>query len=371
MSRSGCTRRPLPDPRLGEALAFQRRAFDSRTMSSPLYAAVLDAVTADVERGGPCRAVFDRAPAGLDPIPDALVLRFLGALHRIVLTCGAPELARWYPTAGGRFDASAGDDPAPDVVTAVEAHADELVEGLSLGVQTNEVGRCAALVVGFAALLRRYRLPLRLLEVGTSAGLNLRWGRWRYESGETRWGDADARLRFGDDVYREPFPDVDAPLGPDAAVAERHGCDRSPIDPRTEEGRLLLRSFVWPDQAERYERLDAALAVAADVPASVERRDAAEFVAAHLAGPASGRTTVVFHSIVWQYLPPSSREGVLSSLDAAGAGATADAPIAWLRMEPPPDVSARAAVRLATWDAGGRDERLLARSGYHGRPVRG
>ena len=56
----------------------------------------------------------------------------------------------------------------------------------------------------------------------------------------------------------------------------RRGCDRSPIDPTTDEGRLLLRSFVWPDQADRHVRLDAALDAAAEVPVVVDRADAAD-----------------------------------------------------------------------------------------------
>lgn len=361
----------MTDHRLVEAVHFQRAAFGSRSLASPLYAALVDTVLADLDRRGPCAAVFDRVPAGLDPIPDAVVLRFLGALHRLVLVGAVPDLARWFPTAGGGFDPGTGADPGPDLLAAVAAHIDDLVAGLSQPVQTNEVGRCATLAVGFTHLLRRFRLPLRLVEVGASAGLNLRWDRWRYESGATAWGDADAPLRFGADVYREPAPDVGAPIGPDRAVAQRWGCDRAPVDPTSEEGRLLLRSFVWPDQAERHTRLDAAIAVAAAVPAVVERADAADFVRAQVSGRTPGMTTVVYHSIVWQYLPVETRESILAALRLAGEEARPDAPLAWLRMEPPADPSEAAEVRLTTWPGGAPDERLLAHSGYHGRPVRG
>ena len=350
-----------------EAMELQKLGFQSKTLSSPLYAALADVVLADLERGGPCAAVFAEAPPDIEPVADALVLRFFGALHRLVLRGEAPLLARWFPTAGGRFD---GGDPGPDLLATVEEHRSALVDGLHQGVQTNEVGRCGALAVGYLDLLRRYGHPLRLLEIGTSAGLNLRWDRWRYEAGATVWGDPDARLRFGDDVYREPFPDLAAPIGPDAAVVERRGCDRSPIDPSTEEGRLLLRSFVWPDQAARFERLDAALAVAAEVPAAVEAADAGDWTAAQLAEPVEGTTTVVAHSIVWQYLPPGSQRRVIDALAAAGAGATPDAPLAWLRMEPTDELGKPAELRLRTWAGGAGEERLLAHCGYHRGPVR-
>ena len=47
-----------------------------------------------------------------------------------------------------------------------------------------------------------------------------------------------------------------------AKVVERRGCDASPIDPGTEEGRLTLQSYVWPDQVERFRQLAAASDVA-------------------------------------------------------------------------------------------------------------
>lgn len=355
------------DPRIPPALEYQRAAVGKTSLASPLYAALLDATIVDVAAGGPSAFVLSRMPANLDPIPDAVVLRYLGAVHRLVLEGGAPSLARWFPTAGGAFDPDRdGAAAGRDLLAAVEAHAGELVDGLSQGVQTNEVGRCASLAVGFTEVLRTFGLPLRLLELGASAGLNLRWDRWRYESGTTAWGDEGAAIRFVGN-YRAPAPDVSAPLGPDVAVAARRGCDRSPIDPSTEAGRRTLRSFVWPDQAGRHERLDAALAAAAEVPATVDAMDAAAWLEGQLADPAPGVATVVYHSIVWQYLPRATRDGVRAALDAASARASGESPLAWLRMEPGDDPSEAAEIRMITWPGG--EHRLLAYTGYHGHPV--
>ncbi len=150
----------------------------------------------------------------------------------------------------------------------------------------------------------------------------------------------------------------------EATVAERSGCDAAPVDPSTEEGRLTLLSYVWPDQAARMERLRAALALAAERPATVERGTAAEWTRRRLAEPAAGLATVVFHSIVMQYLADDERGAFERAVAEAGARASDEAPLAWLRMEP--DVE-RAAIRITTWPGG--EERLLARAGYHGTPV--
>jgi hypothetical protein len=167
-------------------------------------------------------------------------------------------------------------------------------------------------------------------------------------------------------VYTEPEPD----LGATAEVVERAGCDRSPIDPTTEEGRLSLRSFVWPDQLERFAALDAALSVAATTPATVEQADAAEWLDARLHDRPldDGVATVVYHSVVWPYLPTETRDRMKATLAGAGAAATPDAPLAWLRMEPGADPKKAAEIRLRVWPGG--EDRLLAHSGFHGRPVR-
>src|SRR6185503_11251145 len=121
-------------------------------------------------------------------------------------------------------------------------------------------------------------LPLRLLEVGSSAGLNLRWDRFRYEWRGAAFGPADSPVRF-----TETFTDGAPASVPAVAIAERSGCDASPIDPVSEEGRLTLLAYVWPDQAERFARLRGALDVAAAMPTTIEQADACEWLTARLA----------------------------------------------------------------------------------------
>ena len=343
-----------------EAVEFQRTA----GATSPLLQVVLGGVLADVERGGPCATALSHVDPALDPVADAVTLRFVGAVHRIVLDGRAPDLARHYPSAGGSFSADDPGDLAEVFVATVAEHLDEVIAGLARPVQTNEVGRSAALLPGYLLVAETTGLPLRVLEVGASAGLNLRWDQYRYEGGAagSAWGDPDAKLRFTA-VYGEPLPD----LGRDATVAERAGCDANPIDASTEDGRLALRAFVWPDQDERHAWLAAALEIAGRVPAAVEQADAGDWVEARLAEPAPGMATVVVHSVVWQYLSPATRARIHAALERAARTATADAPIAWLRMEPGEDFARRAEVTLTSWPGGER--RLVARAGYHGRPV--
>jgi hypothetical protein len=277
-----------------------------------------------------------------DPGPSVVALRLMGAVHRLVLRGDAPELAAHYPSAGGRPG-----DAWPAFVSVLRSHRDELASHVENPVQTNEPGRCVALLGGFLEVARATGLPLRLLEVGASAGLNLRFDRYRYELWGEHWGPADSALVIRSRLVGAGRP----PFGTPLEIASRAGCDPRPVDPRSQEGRLTLTSYVWPDQLERLERLRAALEVAREVDAPVERAGAADWIEARLAEPAPGAATVVFHSIVMQYLPDAERERFERAVRSHD--------VAWLRMEPA-DEAAELRLTLAG------EDRLLARGGYHG-----
>jgi len=151
------------------------------------------------------------------------------------------------------------------------------------------------------------------------------------------------------------------PYAPGIEVVERLGCDRDPLDPTHEDDRLTLISYLWPDQAERRARTEAAIDVARSVPATVERAAIGDWLERRL-DLVDGTATVVFHSIVWQYLEPDEQDAVVGRLRGVGATATPERPLAWLRLEPHPD-SARTELRLTTWPGG--EERHLADAGFH------
>ena len=321
-----------------------------RNVGSPLYAGLLARVADDVEAAGPAWRVLDAFAAW--PHGSAFGLRLMGAVNRLVLTGAAPDLAPHFAPGG---DAAAA---WPAFHALIAERGNEVRElALAYGVQTNDVGRCAALAPAFLAVSGGR--PLRLLEIGASAGLNLRFDRYRYDG---RWGDPASPVQLRD-RYEGAAPPFDPPR---VDVAARSGCDPDPIDPTTDEGELTLLSFVWPDQAERVELLRGAIALARHVPVDVERAPAADWLERGLAEPPpEGVATVLFHSIVWQYLDEGERDRVRAAITRAGEAATAEAPLAWVRMEPD---GADARVDVTTWPAG--HHRLFARAGFHGRPVR-
>lgn len=328
-----------------------------RELGSPLYDHLLGHAVVDLDAGGVVWRVLEGREG--DPGQSAVALRLLGAVHRLVLTGRAPALAGYYPSAGadprtgwrGAWEAFRG---------TLEEHLSEVRAELERGVQTNEVGRAGALVGGFLTVAAETGLPLRVLEVGASAGLNLRWDHFSYGVGERRWGPAGSPVQLGD-----PYIEGAPPFDVEAVVVERRGCDPHPLDPTTDEGRIALMSYAWPDMTLRYQHLRGAFELARAVPVTLDRSEAAPWVTAQLAEPRPGMATVVYHSVVMQYLDEAGRAAFRAALDEAAARATDAAPLAWLRFEP---ARRTFEVTLTTWPGGA--ERLIAESGAHGRPVR-
>lgn len=339
---------------------LRRFSLAVRVVGSPLYGVLLEEAAADAEAGGVVWRVLRGHQA--DPPASALPLRLTGAVHRIVLEGRAASLAAFYPSAGG----TAGPEGVWEAFrAAIEDNVEEVRALVGRPVQTNEVGRSASLLGGFLLVAGETGLPLRLLEVGAAAGLNLRWDRYRYEVGGAVVGEPSSPVRF-----IEPFVDAHPPGDAAVRIVERAGCDAHPVDPGSAEGALTLASYVWPDQAARHELLRAAIEVARAVPASVERADAPEWLARRLRDAAPGTATVAFHSVFMQYLGEAGRRDLATVLEDAGRRATAEAPLAWLRMEPT-DLSTGMGefrVHLTTWPGG--EERHVATSAPHGPPVR-
>lgn len=285
-------------------------------------------------------------------IEDALPLRLVGGLRALALSGDAPDLAALFEGRG---------DPVPVVAAALRDHDEALLAWLDGPPQTNEPGRSAALMLGLMRAARRFGHPLDILEIGSSAGLNLLIGRYAMDLGGTRIGPPKSPVLLAPD-WRGPSPEP-----ADVEVASTRGVDVAPLDLTDPADADRLRAYVWADHPDRYTRLDAAIAMFAADPPLLERGDAAEWVEARLAEPQpAGRTRVLMHSVVWQYLGPERQRRIAAALDAAGARATDDRPLAWVRLEPDRDL-ARHFVHATFWPGG--ETHLLAVSHPHGRWV--
>lgn len=313
----------------------------------PLLAARLSPETAVARR------VLDW-PGDVSSDGQSVPLRLAGALHGLVLDGSDADLAAAYPP-------NAVDDDMlwSAIEAAMSRHEARLMSWLDQAPQTNEVRRAVALIPGIWWALGRFDLPVVLSELGASAGLNLALDRFALRVGETVHGDPDSAVNLAPDwrgVGPSPRP---------IRVVECAGVDRNPLDPDDPDAALRLLAYLWPDQPHRLALTRRAIALARTVP---DRGDAAPWLARRLATPRSGRLHVVMNTIAWQYFPPETQAAATAALEAAGARATPEAPIAHVAMEADGQEKG-AALTLRLWPSADASNTPVpfARVDFHGR----
>src|SRR3984957_18994294 len=236
--------------------AFDKQIGWCEKLGSPFTARLLTILRDDIAAGGASAELALGWPG--DPVADALALRMAGALRALALTGSAPALVPCYPPSAAPVEPL-----RPLVLDVVREHQSGIRAFLVSPPQTNEVGRSGVLVGGFLEIAKETGLPLLCLEIGASAGLNTIWDRYHYRLGAVGWGDPQSPVSLAPS-WEGPSPPVDAP-------ARAHG-------PR------------------------------------VERADAADWVRTKLREPAASGATVLYHSIMWQYLSSETQADIRASL---------------------------------------------------------
>jgi hypothetical protein len=298
-------------------------------------------------------ARMDIWPGEIGPKGASLPLRLAGGLHALKILGLAPDLTAAYPPN------AVGDAQLVSALRgAMLTHADFLDRWIDHAPQTNELGRSAVLIAGARWLAARHDIPFELSELGASAGLNLQFDRYALHVNGRDYGPDDAVLRLTPE-WQGPDPAAAAPR-----IADRRGVDLNPLDPADDQDALRLLAYLWPDQEARLSRTRAALALP---PAPVDRGDATDWLEQRLARRMPGRLHLILHTVAWQYFPSDGQVRGRALIEAAGAQATDDAPLAWLGMEAD-DNSTGAALSLRLWPGDLRID--LGRACFHGRWVR-
>ena len=282
----------------------------------------------------------------ITPQADSVPLRLAGALHALVLN-GHATLTPVYPTN------SATDDALWTAVSeALVTDATFIDDWINSPPQTNEVRRSAALIPIGNWLADRYGLPMEVMELGASAGLNLMWDRFGLQIQDATFGPDHPALTLTPD-WTGPLP---SPAQPN--IASRKGVDLNPLDPTTDA--LRLRAYLWPDQPERRELTDAAIACQ---DAHVAQNDAIAWLSNNIAAT-SGHLRLIYHTIAWQYFPTDVQAAGTSLIETAGAQATSLTPLAWFGMES--DINPKGAgLTLRLWP--GDLKLTFGRADFHGR----
>jgi len=320
--------------------------------SAPLTARVLRGFIPLVA-GDTAVAARMRGWPGLS-LEDALPLRLAGGVHYLWLT-GAD--ARLGPVYRGELVEQAAVDAVIGAVVAT--HDAALLPWFDSPPQTNEAGRSAAIMAGLLWLSGQVGARFELNEIGCSAGANTMIERYAYDLGGVRVGPQDSPVLIRPE-WRGPPP----PAHP-VRIEHIEGCDRAPIDLSDPAAALRLRAYVWAENVERLARLDGVIALAQAAPPRLTQADAADWGEQRLAAPQeAGVCRVLYHSIVWQYLGDERRARITAAMEAAGARATVERPLAWVSLETN-RATFRHELRVRYWP-GGEQAVLLGAAHAHG-----
>jgi hypothetical protein len=324
--------------------------------ASPLYANLARAVANDPE----LLALVAEADES-----TTVANLFFAAVHYLLLDDPTAPLAAFYP------DLVAQPRPIVEAYPIFRAycleHADEIrMLVTTRRVQTNEVRRCAPLLLALQTVWERGgRRPMALIEIGASAGLLLNWDRYAYayqdEKGAKTVGDLSSPVHIESVLRGENAPPLPAAL---PLVAWRAGADIHPIDPTDERETRWLRALIWPEHQDRMALLDAALAVARSYPPRIIAGDAGEMLPALLAQAPADATLCVCHGFTLNQMPTATREHILARVEEhSRQRGLYRVALEWWPSNPTPTVE------LFTYSDGAQRSELLSRCESHGRWV--
>ena len=332
-------------------------AAKARSFGKLMVAAVFESAARVLPDAPVMRERMEQWPG--DMAGAGVIFRLNAGLHALARSGSDPELQRIYRAA------CEDDLPAPHVLDralrdTLICRAQDLLQWMAGPTQTNEVARVAGLAGVLMELNARAAMPVELLELGSSAGLNLNLAHYRCQLGHISCGPEASPIRMsprwaGRAVAGVPF-----------TVTRAVGVDPNPLDTGSAQDCERLHAYIWPGERERSARLAAALELAHSLPPQVDRGTASEWLPRQLGRVQEpGTRRVVFHSMVVQYMSAQERQSVDAALDLAGQRASPDRPLERIGMEWTADRS-QVELTVTQWSGGDPEIRVAARCHPYG-----
>ena len=317
---------------------------------SPLYGAVFQVLheslahdaggfAGDIERlwaGRSVTAWFERP------------LLLAAALHRVVRSGQAPQLAAFYGTCGGRYEPIQFDALRATLLALLHHGRTEFMRRLQeQTLQTNEISRGITWLYVLSDRWRNRPTAVGLFEIGCSAGLNMiadeyGWDIHSAGSSQGKAGNPAVRIKLVNESGRPHEPVLAAMADIGASIKVRHGCDLHVPDVRLNSDREMLEAMIWGDNPARLKRLQAAMTRLAqqrdEGRLSLVADDAIAHVqtaALHLAERLQPGDLVCFYNtVVTCYFDDAAYGRLRAEIERAFAGTLSRQRCLWIEHEP-------------------------------------
>ena len=289
------------------------------------------------------------------PAPMAL----LAAVQYILFQTPDHRLAAFYPSVDGPTQPVDG-TTYPTFKQFCQTHESEIRELVSTRrVQTNTVRRSACLLPAFEYISRAVdQAPLGLVEIGSSAGLNLLWDQYGYQYDDRAVGDGSSPVQIDCEPrgkIEPPLPDEMPPIG------SLRGVDLHPLDVTDAEDRRWLDALIWPEHEKRRANVRHAAEIAAERPPTIREGDVLEVLGDVVDRIPADQPVCLYNTYVLYQLSDSQRADLYDLVSELGARRD----IYWLSCEWTMDI-ASPVITLYRYEDGVHSGELLARFHGHG-----
>lgn len=245
------------------------------------------------------------------PVPNLL----LGAVHYLLLKGKEHTLNEFYPSIVEKPKNV--EDSFSHFKGFCNYYRNEIISILKNKlVQTNEVRRCAYLYPIFCYIYNKVKTPLSLVEIGSSAGLQLLWDKYTYSYGDNNiYGNDNSPVHLQSKIRKGNMPFI---LQDSPPVDSRIGLDLHICDLAKEKDYLWLMALIWPEHNERLEVFENAAKQFNQDPPKLVEGDGVNLLK-ELAEHVSNESTLcIYHTHVANQMTDSVKEDLLNKVREIG-----------------------------------------------------
>lgn len=245
------------------------------------------------------------------PVPNLL----LGAVHYLLLSGVEHELAAYYASIVEEPKESLGAiNCFKDFCMQNENEIVQLLENKL--VQTNEVRRCAYLYPSFCHIYKITKKPLTLIEIGTSAGLQLLWDKYTYSYGSNqKYGSEHSTLKISAEIKGDKFPFLFQHSPP---VTRRIGLDLHINNLNDPEDYRWLKALIWPEHKERNMYFEKAAYCLKSQPIELIEGDGVSILPEIVPTVSHDSSICIFHTHVANQIPADTKKILIEQIQSLG-----------------------------------------------------